>query len=90
MTTFPYKRSEIVFVKDDDGHDYCVHQDDEDDFYTWNELMGEYWEPSSSLPDLYNYDEWFKFNNYNGKDFSDMTCGCAPNYFLKITEFQPE
>jgi len=90
MNKSPYKRSEIIFVKDDSGHDYCIHQDEEENFNRWLELGEQYWNDQSVLDQFATQSDWFEHSGYTGKDYEPEMIGCAPNYYLKTTEFEPE
>ena len=59
-----------VFCRDDDGHDYCIHEDDEDIFY---ELLEKAMDEDYNGP---NFDEFEKL-------FSGNAIGMDPNYFRK-------
>ena len=85
----PYKRSEIIFVKDDDGHDYCIHQSEEDDFNRWEELTGKWWNDDRDY-ETTTMGEFLKENGYIGRDYEDFMIGTSPNNYLKTTEFMPE
>lgn len=86
MEKCQWKRSEIIFVKDDVCHNYCIHQDMEDDFDTWNDLTTKYWD---MMPDC-KLEEFYAQHGYSGQQFDDYMIGMHPNAWIKETEFQPE
>ena len=82
-----FKRSEILFVKDDDGHNYCIHESQGEDFHRWVELLGEYWEGDAQDVTVR---QWLTDQGYHGEGFDSAMIGCDPNYYIETTEFAPE
>lgn len=84
----PFKRSESRIVKDDSGHEYCIHQDWKDKFNRWVELGQVYWD---ELPDI-TEKEFYILNELDlGElDFESYMLGCNHDYFYEIATFLPE
>lgn len=81
-----FKRSEAIFVNDDDGHTYCIHQDWQPDFVNWLSAEYEYWNSDFDV----SYEDFMKTAGVTS-DFEDYMIGCHQNVFLKeVAEFLPE